>query len=74
MAQGVEGQSDENQILRKLADETHSPKTFVEFGFHPAEFNSVSLISDHTGLLIDGNSHHVGGFLFQTLCESRTGF
>jgi hypothetical protein len=59
MKNGVTGQSDEGAILRRLSDELSAPKTFVEFGFHPAEFNCAALTDDHQGLLIDGNPHHV---------------
>lgn len=56
---GIFGQSDEGQILRRLSNETKAEKTFVEFGFHPAEFNCASLIDDHMGLLIDGDARQV---------------
>lgn len=48
-------QSDENQIITMLAKD--APRTFVEFGFHPSEFNCASLASnpEWRGLLIDGN-------------------
>jgi hypothetical protein len=57
---GVHGQSDESNILRRLSDELNAPKTFVEFGFHPHEYNCASLASDHQGLLIDGSARQVG--------------
>jgi hypothetical protein len=37
------GQSDENLIIAKLAKDV--PRTFVEFGFHPIEFNCAELAS-----------------------------
>ncbi len=39
-----------------------APRTFVEFGFHPIEFNCLSLAKDPSwrGLLIDGNPRQVG--------------
>jgi hypothetical protein len=37
----AKGQSDEGQIIAELAKD--APQTFVEFGFHPIEFNCVSL-------------------------------
>lgn len=59
LANGVFGQSDEAQILRSLSDQISAPRTFIEFGFHPAEFNCAALVSDHAGLLIDGDAHQV---------------
>jgi len=49
-------QSDESAILRSLA--VNCPKTFVEFGFHPNEYNCIGL-ADFDGLLIDGDSSTV---------------
>lgn len=46
------GQSDEASILTRLAADC--PRSFVEFGFHPTEFNCVGL-DDWAGLLIDGD-------------------
>ena len=56
---GAKGQSDESQIIAKLT--TGSPRTFVEFGFHPIEFNCISLAKDSEwrGLLVDGNKRQV---------------
>jgi hypothetical protein len=49
---GGKSQSDESAILVRL---THDcPKTFVEFGFHPTEYNCTGL-KDFSGLLIDGD-------------------
>ena len=59
MAGGIFGQSDEAQILRRLVDAGNGPPTFIEFGFHPAEFNCAALLSDHRGLLIDGSGSQV---------------
>jgi hypothetical protein len=55
----TKGQSDESQIIVDLAKDT--PKTFVEFGFHPIEFNCAPLARDPqwSGLLIDGNATQV---------------
>jgi hypothetical protein len=55
----AKGQSDEGQIIAGLARD--SPRTFVEFGFHPMEFNCASLARDSKwrGLLIDGNRRQV---------------
>jgi hypothetical protein len=55
----AKGQSDESQIIADLAKD--APRTFVEFGFHPIEFNCASLArdSDWRGLLIDGNARQV---------------
>jgi hypothetical protein len=54
-----QGQSDETSIVERLAE--HSEKTFVEFGFHPTEFNCASLARkpDWKGLLLDGDSIQV---------------
>src|ERR1051325_9013933 len=53
------GQSDETQILHQLS--AGAPKTFVEFGFHPVEFNcsALSRNPEWSGLLIDGNAQQV---------------
>lgn len=59
IARGVRGQSDEAQIIRRLVGEVSAPKTFVEFGFHPAEFNCSELVRDHQGLLVDGSKYQV---------------
>ena len=55
----AKGQSDEAQIIDRLAID--APKTFVEFGFHPIEFNCIALAKskDWQGLLIDGNARQV---------------
>lgn len=53
------GQSDEGTILRRLVDRLDAPRTFIEFGFHPNEFNCASLIDDFEGLLIDGDRTQV---------------
>lgn len=49
-------QSDEAAILLKLSRGV--PKTFVEFGFHPSEFNCAGL-TEFSGLLIDGDATSV---------------
>jgi hypothetical protein len=53
------GQSNESQIIAELAKDT--PRTFVELGFHPIEFNCAALARDPAwqGLLIDGNQRQV---------------
>jgi hypothetical protein len=53
------GQSDEGQIISRLA--VGAPQTFVEFGFHPIEFNCSELARapEWSGLLIDGNPRQV---------------
>jgi hypothetical protein len=50
---GGSAQSNEASILSKLA--VDCPKTFVEFGFHPTEYNCIAL-RDFSGLLIDGDA------------------
>ncbi|MBR0855498.1 hypothetical protein [Bradyrhizobium liaoningense] len=49
------GQSDEADIIERLS--TEAPKTFIEFGFHPVEFNCINLArsAEWRGLLIDGS-------------------
>jgi hypothetical protein len=51
----AESQSDECRIIAKLAKNV--PRTFVEFGFHPSEFNCAALAHSPKwkGLLIDSN-------------------
>jgi hypothetical protein len=55
----AKGQSNEARIIDRLSAD--APKTFVEFGFHPIEFNCISLSrrKDWEGLLIDGNARQV---------------
>jgi hypothetical protein len=55
----AKGQSNEAQIIDRLS--AGAPKTFVEFGFHPIEFNCISLArrKDWMGLLIDGSARQV---------------
>jgi hypothetical protein len=59
---GGGGQSNESAILKTLAGPT---RTFVEFGFHPTEFNCIGFRATHNGLLIDGDPRTValGRFL-----------
>ncbi|CCV14986.1 hypothetical protein [Mesorhizobium sp. STM 4661] len=59
IAKGIGGQSDEGQILLQLAKETDAPKTFIEFGFHPIQFNCAALMGSFKGLLIDANSQQI---------------
>ena len=58
---GARGQSDEARIISDLVKGTEAPKTFIEFGFHPIEFNCASLAQDRDwqGLLIDGSARQV---------------
>jgi len=53
---GGAGQSDEAEILAGLA--VDCPKTFIEFGFHPTQYNCIGL-RDFSGLLIDGDAETV---------------
>lgn len=52
VAFSTRSQSDEAQIIVKLS--AGGPPTFVEFGFHPKEYNCSSL-RNFSGLLIDGD-------------------
>ena len=51
----VSGQSDESDIILDLVAAESAPLTFVEFGFHPTEFNCIALRDKASGLLIDGD-------------------
>jgi hypothetical protein len=53
---GGSPQSDESLILSRLVDQI--PKTFLEFGFHPTEYNCIGL-RDFEGLLVDGDAQTV---------------
>ena len=50
-------QSDESRILARLVG-PDCPRTFVEFGFHPTEYNCIGL-RDFDGLLVDGDADTV---------------
>ena len=53
------GQSNESRILFDLVKD--APRSFIEFGFHPIEFNCASLARNTgwRGLLIDGSRRQV---------------
>ena len=55
----VHSESDEGTILAALT--TSAPKTFIEFGFHPIEFNCIQFANnpEWSGLLIDGSKRQV---------------
>ena len=48
-------EADEGEIISKLTSDC--PRTFIEFGFHPIEFNCIDLArkAEWRGLLIDGS-------------------
>lgn len=52
-------QSNEVRIIDDLT--RNAPRTFVEFGFHPVQFNCIALAKrpEWQGLLIDGNASQV---------------
>lgn len=52
-------EADENLIISELTRDC--PHTFVEFGFHPIEFNCIQLAKDAAwrGLLVDGSKRQV---------------
>ena len=52
-------ESNEKEILSNLAK--GAPRTFVEFGFHPIEFNCIEFAKnpEWSGLLIDGSKRQV---------------
>jgi hypothetical protein len=54
-----QSQSDEADILDRLAEEASAPHTFVEFGFGPSQFNCIRLCKTWNGLLIDGSEARV---------------
>lgn len=56
---GGSSQSDEAAIISKIVSDLGLPKRFVEFGFHPREFNCIGIAQDAQGMLIDGNSSTV---------------
>lgn len=55
----ADAESDEGPILARLTKD--APRTFIEFGFHPIEFNCVQFAKDPdwSGLLIDGSKRQV---------------
>ncbi|WP_456624300.1 hypothetical protein [Bradyrhizobium sp. P5_C12] len=57
--QRASSQSNEGSIIESLA--VQAPKTFVEFGFHPVEFNCLPLVKADgwQGVLIDGDADQV---------------
>lgn len=57
LARSATSQDDTHELIAALSK--NSPKTFVEFGFHPTEFNCILLARDPkwTGLLIDGEDY-----------------
>lgn len=55
----VSSQNEELEYLIKICEEIDANKSFVEFGFHPYEFNSSSLAKkNYKGLLLDGNKKY----------------
>ena len=55
----AKAESDECRIISELTK--NAPRTFVEFGFHPIEFNCIALARNPQwrGLLIDGSKRQV---------------
>jgi hypothetical protein len=70
---GGSPQSDESAILSRIVGEC--PRTFVEFGFHPTEYNCIGL-TDFKGLLVDGDLQTVrlARALLPAHIESRQSF
>ena len=52
-------QSNESEIIHELLIAESAPLTFVEFGFHPTQFNCIALCDRARGLLIDGDERSV---------------
>jgi hypothetical protein len=69
----AKGQSDESEILARLS--SNAPHTFVEFGFHPVQFNCAALArsGEWRGLLIDGNARQVADARALLPSERRLG-
>jgi hypothetical protein len=42
-----------------LAKRIGAPRTFIEFGFPPIEFNCAPLLGSYKGLLVDGNERQI---------------
>ena len=55
------GQSDESELLVELSQKIPMPRTFIELGFHPSEFNCIGLARNFKGLLVDANAEAVEG-------------
>jgi hypothetical protein len=57
----LRSKSESDEILNISRLSKGAPHTFIEFGFHPAEFNCIELAkrADWRGLLIDGNEEQV---------------
>lgn len=55
MVAGSTSQSDEHMLIARLMADSRAPRRFVEFGFHPREFNSAGLVDNGEGLLLDGD-------------------
>ena len=52
-------QSNEDEILARLVEQTGAPRSFLEFGFSPSELNCASLLHTCRGLLVDGDRLNV---------------
>lgn len=52
-------QSNESEIILEFFAAEKAPPTFIEFGFHPSEFNCISLCGTCEGLLIDGDKNNI---------------
>jgi len=53
-------QSNESELLVELSKTLPMPRTFIEIGFHPAEFNCIGLARlRFKGLLVDGDAQSV---------------
>ncbi|WP_027150999.1 hypothetical protein [Mesorhizobium sp. WSM2561] len=66
-------QSDEATILSRIIGQC--PRTFLEFGFHPTEYNCIGL-KDFLGLLVDGDPQTVrlANALLPKRIETRQSF
>jgi hypothetical protein len=68
----AKSQSDEGRIIGELSKDAE--RTFVEFGFHPIEFNCIDLARDPEwcGLLIDSSARYISDA--RTLYSDRIKF
>lgn len=55
----AKSQNNETEILNEIIEWGPISRTFLEFGFHPHEFNCCGLTNTCEGILIDGNPANV---------------
>ena len=70
-----QNKNEESEYLIWLCGEINATKSFVEFGFHVFEFNSVSLVKEgFKGLLLDGGKKNcnLANLIFKKLKKDVT--